>query len=117
MLLVAWIASQLAWDLVEHTDTDFKFAKHGTEEPVQVVLEAVPGEWVSDVRIAFKEGSFDLSWTGRFLECSWSDYQGVKQLLPAGGTTIADLVKEELARGGEHVTYLRALDLAERLWS
>jgi glucose-6-phosphate dehydrogenase assembly protein OpcA len=117
VLLVAWLASQLAWELVEHTDTDFKFVKHGAQEPVQVFLQAVPGEWVSDVRIAFKEGSFDLTWTGRFLECSWSDYQGVKQLLPAGGTTIADLVKEELARGGEHVTYLRALDLAERLWS
>jgi hypothetical protein len=26
-------------------------------------------------------------------------------------------VNEELMRGGEHVTYLRALDLAERLWA
>jgi Glucose-6-phosphate dehydrogenase subunit len=117
VLLVAWLASQLGWELVEHTDADFKFAKRGAQEAVRVILQAVPGEWVSEVRIAFREGSFDLTWSGRFLECSWSDYQGVKQLLPAGGTTVADLVNEELARGGEHVTYLRALDLAERLWS
>ncbi|MFZ0504533.1 MAG: glucose-6-phosphate dehydrogenase assembly protein OpcA [Chthoniobacterales bacterium] len=116
VLLVAWFASQLRWELIEHSDTEFKFAKRGAQEPVRVILQAVPGQWVSEVRIDFGEGSFDLNWSGKFLECSWSDYQGVKQLLPAGGTTIADLVSEELARGGEHVTYLRALGLAERLW-
>jgi glucose-6-phosphate dehydrogenase assembly protein OpcA len=117
VLLVAWFASQLRWELIEHSDADFKFANPGSQEPVRVILQAVPGQWVSEVRIAFGEGSFDLTWSGRFLECSWSDYQGVKQLLPAGGTTVADLVNEELARGGEHVTYLRALGLAEQLWS
>jgi glucose-6-phosphate dehydrogenase assembly protein OpcA len=117
VLLAAWFASQLRWELIEHSDTEFRFAKPGSQEPVQVILQAVPREWVSEVQIAFGEGSFDLTWSGKFLECSWSDYQGVKQLLPAGGTTIADLVNEELARGGEHVTYLRALGLAERLWS
>jgi len=117
VLLVAWLASQLGWQLVDHTDVEFNFASHGAQEPIRVILQAVPGEWVSDVGFTFAEGSFDLTWSGRFLECGWSDYQGVKQLLPAGGTTVADLVKEELARGGEHVTYLRALDLAERLWA
>jgi glucose-6-phosphate dehydrogenase assembly protein OpcA len=117
VLLVAWLASQLRWELIEHSDTEFKFANRGAQEPVRVTLQAVPGQWVSEVQIDFGEGSFDLNWSGKFLECSWSDYQGVKQLLPAGGTTIADLVNEELARGGEHVTYLRALGLAERLWA
>jgi glucose-6-phosphate dehydrogenase assembly protein OpcA len=116
VLLVAWFASQLRWELIEHSDTEFKFAARGAQEPVRVILQAVPGEWVSEVQIAFGQGSFDLNWSGKFLECSWSDYQGVKQLLPAGGTTVVDLVSEELARGGEHVTYLRALGLAERLW-
>jgi glucose-6-phosphate dehydrogenase assembly protein OpcA len=116
VLLVAWFASQLGWELVERLDSEFKFARRGAEEPVEVKLQAVPGEWVSQVRIVFGQCKFDLNWSGKFLECGWSDYQGVKQLLPAGGTTVADLVNEELARGGEHVTYLRALDLAEKLW-
>jgi hypothetical protein len=36
--------------------------------------------------------------------------------LPAGGTSLAGLLKEELVRGGEHLTYLQALNLAEKLW-
>jgi glucose-6-phosphate dehydrogenase assembly protein OpcA len=117
LLLVAWFASQLGWELVERLDSNFQFARRGAVETVEVKLQAVPGEWVSQVRIVFGQCTFDLNWSGKFLECSWSDYQEVKQLLPAGGTAVADLVNEELARGGEHVTYLRALDLAERLWA
>jgi glucose-6-phosphate dehydrogenase assembly protein OpcA len=116
VLLVAWIARQLGWELRERQDSEFMFTSPAAPGPVRVIVQAVPGEWVSQVRITFGQCRFDLTWSGKFLECSWSDFQGVKQLLPAGGTTVADLVNEELARGGEHVTYLRALDLAERLW-
>ena len=38
-------------------------------------------------------------------------------MLPAGGTTMASLVQEELTRGGEHRTYLGALKIAEELWT
>jgi glucose-6-phosphate dehydrogenase assembly protein OpcA len=117
VLLVAWIARQLGWQLTQRLDAEFTFTGRSVPGPIRVVLQAVPGEWISEVHIAFGQGTFDLNWSGKFLECCWSDYQGVKQLLPAGGTTVADLVNEQLARGGEHVTYLRALDLAERLWS
>jgi glucose-6-phosphate dehydrogenase assembly protein OpcA len=116
VLLLAWLARQLGWQLVEHLDSEFKFTHPGSGNPVRVVLQAVPGEWISQAHFVFPDSAFDLSWSGKFLECSWSDYQGVKQLLPAGGTTVADLVNEELMRGGEHLTYMAALDLAERLW-
>jgi glucose-6-phosphate dehydrogenase assembly protein OpcA len=116
VLLVAWLARQLGWQLAEHMDSEFRFSRSGSSEPVRVILQAVPGEWISETHFVFPDGTFDLNWSGRFLESSWSEYQGVRQLLPAGGTTVADLVSEELMRGGEHLTYLGALELAERLW-
>ena len=117
VLLVAWLAQQLGWRLEERLDSEFRFLGPNASNRVAVKLKAVPGEWISEVQFGFgDQTTLNLIWSGKFLEWSCSDYQGVKQLLPAGGTTLADVVNEELNRGGEHRTYLKALDLAERLW-
>ncbi|MBV8815721.1 MAG: glucose-6-phosphate dehydrogenase assembly protein OpcA [Verrucomicrobia bacterium] len=117
VLLAAWLAGQLGWRLEKALDAEFRFSPPGSIDPVVLKLTAVPGEWIGEVQLRFADGSeFNLNWSGKFLESGCSDFQGVKQLLPAGGTTIADLVNEELMRGGEHRSYLRALGLAERLW-
>src|SRR5260221_8681596 len=96
VLLVAWFASQLGWELVERLESAFKVARRVAEEPVEFRLHASPGGWVSQVRIVFGQCTFDINWSGKFLECGWSDYQGLKQQLPAGGETRPDPLNEEL---------------------
>jgi glucose-6-phosphate dehydrogenase assembly protein OpcA len=111
VLLVSWFARQLGWEL-DGAD----FIKPGAGEQVQVKLLAIPGPWISRVRLGFPAGTVNVVWSGNFLETTLSDHVEIKQMLPAGGTSLPSLVKEELMRGGEHRTYLAALGFAERLW-
>jgi glucose-6-phosphate dehydrogenase assembly protein OpcA len=116
ILLVCWLANQLGWELDRKEDFTYSFSVPKSEQTIQVNLKAVPGRWVSQIRFYFGEDFFDVSWSGNFLESTLSEHPEMKQLLPAGGTSLAGLLKEELVRGGEHLTYLRALNLAEKLW-
>src|SRR6202011_3915541 len=116
ILLVSWLANQLGWELERKEDFTYTFSVPMSGQIVQVKLKAVPGQWVGEVRFHFAQGFFNVSWNGNFLESTLSDHPEMKQLLPAGGTSLAGLLKEELGRGGEHLTYLRALNLAEKLW-
>jgi glucose-6-phosphate dehydrogenase assembly protein OpcA len=116
ILLVSWLANQLGWELERKGDFTYTFSVPMSGQIVQVKLKAVPGQWVGEVRFHFAQGFFDVSWNGNFLESTLSEHPEMKQLLPAGGTSLAGLLKEELVRGGEHLTYLRALNLAEKLW-
>ncbi len=95
---------------------DHPWAAATSGQMVRVKLKAVPGQWVGEVRFHFAQGFFNVSWNGSFLESTLSEHLEMKQLLPAGGTSLAGLLKEELVRGGEHLTYLQALNLAEKLW-
>lgn len=136
ILLVSWLARQLGWEL-DRPDSipeagrstarpaagpsDFSFIKPGVGpgsagEQVRVRLLTMPGPWISRVRLGFPEGTVNVVWSGNFLEATLSNHVEIKQMLPAGGTSLASLVKEELMRGGEHRTYLAALGFAERLW-
>ena len=66
--------------------------------------------------MGFDQGNLEVKWSGNFLETTLQGESQLKQMLPAGGTTLASLVQEELSRGGEHRTYLGALKIAEELW-
>ncbi len=97
-------------------DFAYTFSVSMSGQTVRVKLKAVPGQWIGQIRFNFGQGFFDVSWNGNFLESTLSEHPEMKQLLPAGGTSLAGLLREELVRGGEHLTYLRALNLAEKLW-
>ncbi|HEY0790087.1 MAG TPA: glucose-6-phosphate dehydrogenase assembly protein OpcA [Chthoniobacterales bacterium] len=114
-LLVAWLASQLGWALRDCREDQFTFVREDGDA-LDVELKALPGPWVTQVQLAAGDHRLDLHWTGNFLTTSLSDHPELRQLSPAGGTTIDNLVREELVRGGEHKTYLNALDIAEQLW-
>jgi glucose-6-phosphate dehydrogenase assembly protein OpcA len=116
ILLVSWLANQLGWELERKEDFAYTFSVPTGGQIVRVKLNAVPGQWVGEVRFHFAQGFFNVSWNGNFLESTLSEHPEMKQLLPAGGTSLAGLLKEELVRGGEHLTYLQALNLAEKLW-
>jgi glucose-6-phosphate dehydrogenase assembly protein OpcA len=114
VLLVGWLASRLGWRLSGETDSAYQF--QAGNQVIEVQTEGVPGPWISKLDIHFESGEFSLEWSGKFLEIRWSEHPEMKQLLPAGETTLVSLVSEELARGGEHRTYLDALEIAEKLW-
>jgi glucose-6-phosphate dehydrogenase assembly protein OpcA len=114
VLLVGWLASRLGWQLSGETDSVYQF--QAGNQVIEVRTEGVPGPWISQLVIHFDSGEFSLDWSGKFLELRWSEHPDLKQLLPAGEATLVSLVSEELARGGEHRTYLDALEIAEKLW-
>jgi glucose-6-phosphate dehydrogenase assembly protein OpcA len=116
ILIASWLANQLGWELDRKEDFTYTFSVPKSAQKVRVNLKGVPGHWVSKVQFRFGEDFFDVSWNGNFLEGTLSEHPEIKQLLPAGDTSLAGLLKEELVRGGEHLTYLRAMNLAEKLW-
>jgi hypothetical protein len=77
----------------------------------------LPGPWIGHVKLRFDDGNLEVEWSGNFLDTTLSNSFQLKQMLPAGGTSLAGLVHEELIRGGEHQTYLGALKIAEKLWT
>jgi glucose-6-phosphate dehydrogenase assembly protein OpcA len=117
VLFVSWVARQLEWELDEKRDFEYRFKSSKADAAVTVRLTALPGPWIGDVKLGFDQGNLEVKWSGNFLEATLQGESKLKQMLPSGGTTLAALVLEELARGGEHRTYLGALKIAEELWT
>jgi glucose-6-phosphate dehydrogenase assembly protein OpcA len=117
VLFVSWVACQLEWELDEKRDFEYRFKSSKANAAVTVRLAALPGPWIGDVKLGFDQGNLEVKWSGNFLEATLQGESQLKQMLPSGGTTLASLVLEELARGGEHRTYLGALKIAEELWT
>ena len=117
ILFISWVARQLGWELEEKGDFEYRFKSAKAGGPVSVRLTALPGPWIGHLRLGFDQGYVEVNWLGNFLETTLQGESRLKQILPAGGTTLARLVQEELARGGEHRTYLGALKIAEELWT
>jgi glucose-6-phosphate dehydrogenase assembly protein OpcA len=116
VLFISWIAHQLGWELVEKKDFEYRFKSGSAEAPISIRLTALPGPSIGQVKMGFEQGSLEVKWSGNFLETTLQGGSQLKQMLPAGGTTMASLVQEELSRGGEHRTYFGALKIAEELW-
>jgi glucose-6-phosphate dehydrogenase assembly protein OpcA len=116
VLFISWIARQLGWELAEKKDFEYRFKSGSANAAISVRLTALPGPWIGQVKMGFDQGSLEVKWSGRFLETTLHGESQLKQMLPAGGTTMASLVQEELSRGGEHRTYFGALKIAEELW-
>jgi glucose-6-phosphate dehydrogenase assembly protein OpcA len=116
ILFISWVARQLGWELEEKGDFEYRFKAEKAAASVSVRLTALPGPWIGEVKLGFDQGNLGVKWSGNFLEATLQGESEIKQMLPAGGTTLASLVQEELARGGEHRTYLGALKIAEELW-
>jgi glucose-6-phosphate dehydrogenase assembly protein OpcA len=114
VLLVSWIANRLGWQLKERTDSTFTFTSDQTA--IKVNLSGVPGPWVNQIGFRFEEGHLEVVWAGDFLQATVEHQTKITQMLPAGGTSLLNLVNEELIRAGEHKTYISALKHAELLW-
>jgi glucose-6-phosphate dehydrogenase assembly protein OpcA len=117
VLFVSWVAAQLGWQLQKQSDSVYGSTSTKSEKPISVRLTALPGPWIGEIRLALEGGGLEVRKSHNFLEAKIAcDFQ-LTQMLPLGGTTLADLMQEELTRGGEHRTYLAALRIAEKLWA
>jgi glucose-6-phosphate dehydrogenase assembly protein OpcA len=116
VLLISWVARQLGWELAEKSDFEYRFQWGKDGAPILVKLTALPGPWIGQIKILLAGGDREVEWSGNFLATTLKNGFHLKQMLPAGGTSLASLVHEELVRGGEHKTYLAALKIAEELW-
>ncbi|MBV8375404.1 MAG: glucose-6-phosphate dehydrogenase assembly protein OpcA [Verrucomicrobia bacterium] len=116
ILFICWVACQLGWELEQKGDFECRFRSDKAGAPVFVRLKALPGPWIGHIKLRFDACYLQVDWHGDFLETTLQGESRLRQILPAGGTTLAELVQEELARGGEHRTYLGALKIAEELW-
>ena len=113
---MAWLARQLGWNLRDHSGDRYTFTAPEKAGNIEIELSALPGPWVSRVQVHAADSYYQLVWKGDFLVSSLSDHPEIKQLSPAGGTSLEAVVREELSRGGEHRTYNAALQIAEQIW-
>jgi glucose-6-phosphate dehydrogenase assembly protein OpcA len=116
VLLTSWLARQLGWELAEKSDFEYRFQWGKAGAPVRVKLIALPGPSIGQIKVQLEGGELEVEWSGNFLATTLKNAFHLKQMLPAGGTSLASLVHDELVRGGEHKTYLAALKIAEELW-
>ena len=115
LLLLGWLADTLGWHAPEKAGAEFTCAREGGS-PVRVVFARKNGATLSRVTLRSGDGSVftatraadsDLYTTQAFVKGGDS----VEQTVPADPETPAALLSEELARGGQRKTYLRAVDI------
>ncbi|OAI42315.1 hypothetical protein AYO41_04485 [Verrucomicrobia bacterium SCGC AG-212-E04] len=114
LLLLGWLADSLGWHAPQKSGAEFTCAREGAG-PVRVVFARKNGATLSRVTLRSADGSVftvtraadsDLYTTQSFAAGSDS----FEQSFPADPEALAALVSEELSRGGQRKTYLRALD-------
>jgi glucose-6-phosphate dehydrogenase assembly protein OpcA len=117
LLLLGWLANQLAWKL----DTVLgQHAFRGTDHrEINFRLIEEPGACVSSCRLMTAMSKFrvDRASGGKFFHATATGgpLDKFSQLLPAGRERTADTLLMELSRGGSHPLYLKSLNLIEPL--
>jgi len=120
VLLIGWLASRLGWAGGTPNDGGFDFNKAGGAK-ARFVLEEQAGSVLSACILEGAGAKFQFTRdTGsEFLHGTvvLPDGHEYHNLLPPGKESIADLLNEELMRGGRHRVYLSSLATAEPLFA
>jgi glucose-6-phosphate dehydrogenase assembly protein OpcA len=121
LLLVGWLAGQLAWER-QGNDAPLGFRHpEGNGALIAVKLEEKAGEPISACQITTGSAEFRVEHkpAADLLDVYFGRRAGrqMRQLLPAGKTDLVELVRTELIRGGPHRVYLRALGKVRDLLS
>ncbi len=126
LLLTAWLATRLRWEIAGMQDTGFSFESQfgGSAQRVEVSLREDGTEGaatISDVllrttsgaefRVSRNPGSDFFNTQARLA----ANGKVQSQVLRAGSERIADMVSEELTHNGNHRVYLRVLDALEKM--
>ncbi len=116
-LLVGWLASRLNWKETAGEPAAFTTAE-GTR--VTILFKEQAGAPIGECVIKATGATFRFSREEKsdFLhaDIEFADGRKFGGLLPAGKDGSAELVNEELVRGGRNLVYLKAVAVAERLF-
>lgn len=119
LLLVGWLASRLQWTGGVPHESGLDFSRTGGT--VGVVFQPTAGPSISACVLEANGAKFAFSRDGGsdFLhsDVTLPDGHEYHSLLPPGKGAIADLLNEELMRGGRHRVYLASLAIAEPLFA
>ncbi len=116
LLLVGWLAAQLKLELHDSRPDNSQFTAPGGR-PVRFVLKQESGRSISRCELHSDTGSLlcQRDTAGDFFRMEIRHQHGDvhHHLLPSGSNAAAPLLLEEIAGGGPHRVYLRALAIAE----
>jgi glucose-6-phosphate dehydrogenase assembly protein OpcA len=115
LLLVGWLAGQLGWEngSREGDSLGFRRPQSGKAGDIRITLQEAEGEPISSCKLRTASAQFHIAQKpgADLLDVSFGRTGGrqMDQLLPAGDSSLVELIKEELMRGGPHRVYLRAV--------
>ena len=116
LLLVGWLAAQLAWKRHGRNKRSLGFRRLDDEDRewhITVSLREKEGEPISSCKLTTESAEFRVAHKpgADLLDVSFGRTGGrhMEQVLPAGHNDPVALVQEELMRGGPHRVYLRAV--------
>ncbi len=119
LLFAGWLAAQLGWKFVEAGKGRVVF-KTASGASVEGRLEEKEGAGISDCTLACENADFHFAREpgSDFFHADFNLPDGCERhyLLPAGREEKIDLLDQELAQGGKHRVYLKALEAAEPLF-
>lgn len=118
LLLVGWFAAQLKLTLARHTGSEVVLANPRGGE-VTIRLDAGEGRSIGRCEVSSPAGSISLvrDGNGDFFRVAVRLAGGCEfdHVLPAGNNQTITLLGEELALGGRHRVYIKALAVAKAL--
>ncbi len=118
-LVIGWLASRLNWKESSHSGERAEFLT-GDGGRVVIALREQAGAPLGECTLKAAGASFLFSREAgsEFLhaDVQCPDGRHLRSLLPAGKDGSAELVNEELVRGGRNLVYLKAVAVAERLF-
>jgi glucose-6-phosphate dehydrogenase assembly protein OpcA len=118
VLLAGWLGAQLNWRIDSANGASFQFVDTNRRK-IEIDLRENDGPPVGKVVIHSSEAEFSVTPAecGDLLEVSRCrpNEQRTSQLMPAQSYDLADLMTQELLRGGSHHVYLRAANCVRDL--
>jgi len=120
LLLVGWLAAQLDF-VLQRSENDVIDYQRRDGAAVGFSLSAQPGRSISRCELSSGEASVDVQRdaAGNFfrVKVQLSPERVYHHLLPAGDNSTESLLLEEIATGGRHRVYLKALAFARQISS
>jgi glucose-6-phosphate dehydrogenase assembly protein OpcA len=118
LLFAGWLGAQLNWRLDSVRGASCRFADQNGRK-MDIELRETDGPSIARVAINSSEAEFTVATAqcGDLLEVARRrpNEQRATQLMPAQTYDLADLMTQELLRGGPHSVYLRALNCVREL--
>ena len=117
ILLLGWLAAQMGWSSHHPAGRRITFTTDDNE--IVCELSEAAGHSISQIILETDDLRVTADHATQMdylnLAVTWKDGRSAKHLLPADSDDLADILDEELASGGRHRVYLKALAAAEPL--